>query len=227
MNSVFVSWSGGKDSCFAGYLAKKNGLEIKYLLNMGTEDGRYSRTHRISTDLLKTQAQATGIPLLLQRTADNDYEKKFIEALHILRDGGITGGVFGDIDIQQHRDWVERVCSVAGITPYLPLWGKSQDNILKEFVTAGFETIVIVTRADLLGKEWLNRKIDAGFIADLHRMSVTPCGETGEYHTLVIDGPLFHQRLELMDTSAILHDGYWFLDINKYTLADKQEKPIG
>ena len=98
-------------------------------------------------------------------------------------------------------------------------------SIVADFIKAGFEAVVVVTKADIMGEEWLGRKIDAAFIKDLKKLAktkpITPCGEAGEYHTLVIDGPLFQQRLEITGTQKVLRDGYWFLDIGKAELKDK------
>ena len=118
--------------------------------------------------------------------------------------------------------WVDRVCSEVGIIPHLHLWGESQDKILREFIDLGFEAVVVTTKADLLGEEWLGRKIDLDFLAHSAELgnteNITPCGEAGEYHTLVIDGPLFRKRLEILEASKVLREGYWFFEIVKCEL---------
>ena len=225
MHQVFTSWSGGKDSCLACYQAMNGGLRVRYLLNMITEDGRQSWTHGQSAELLKTQSQAIGIPLIQRRTTMADYEAEFKEALLALKRDGITGGVFGDIDIEEHRQWIERVCEEVEIIHYSPLWGESQDKIIRDFIDFGFEAVVVTTKADLLGEEWLGQKIDLDFIRKLDKLRETkdimPCGEAGEYHTLVIDGPLFNQRIEILETNKVLREGHWFLEISKYALKPK------
>ena len=217
MNQVFMSWSGGKDSCLACYLATTKGLKVSCLANMITEDGQMSMTHGQSSELLQVQSRAIGIPLVQRRTTWNGYEAEFKEMLRAFKREGINGGVFGDIDLDEHREWVERVCREVDVTPHLPLWGQRQENLLRDFVDLGFEAIVVATRADLLGEEWLGRRIDPGFISELLELQetkkITPCGEAGEYHTLVVDGPLFQQRLEILETRKTLKDGYWFLEV--------------
>ncbi len=101
--------------------------------------------------------------------------------------------------------------------------GAEQGELIREFVAAGFEAVVVATRGDKLGEEWLGRKLDDAFIADMEHMGqdVTPCGEAGEYHTLVIDGPIFKQRLEIISTERVLRDGHWFLDIKECRLAPR------
>jgi len=225
MNHVFVSWSGGKDSCLALYRAKADGLKISYLLNMITEDGKRSWTHGQSAQLLQLQAKAIGISLIQKRTATGNYEATFKEALLALKQEGVTGGVFGDIDIEEHieehREWVKRVCHEVDVIPYQPLWGREQEEILKEFIDSGFEAVVVAAKADLLGEEWLGHKVDMDFLCQLNQLSIQPCGESGEYHTIVIDGPLFNQRLEILEANKVLREGHWFLEITKCDLKAK------
>ena len=225
MSKVFASWSGGKESCLACYRAIASGLKVRYLANMVTEDGTRSRTHGLSASILKLQSQAMGIPLVQRQTTWQSYESEFKKMIGEFRQEGIEGGVFGDIDLEEHREWVERVCREAGITPHQPLWGQSQAEILRDFVDSGFIAVVVATRADKLGEEWLGRKIDADFVEQITEMSktqaVTPCGETGEYHTLVVDGPLFQKRMEITEAKKILRDDHWFLEITNAELKAK------
>jgi uncharacterized protein (TIGR00290 family) len=214
MERAFTSWSGGKDCCLACYRAATDGLQIRYLVNMVTEDGQRSRSHGLAAKWLQMQAQAIGIPLIQHRTTSANYEAEFKSVLLALKQEGIIAGVFGDIDFNAHREWIDRVCSETGIMPYLPLWGEEQNKILREFITLGFEAVVVATRADLLGEEWLGRKLDSDFLADLAKLeNITLCGEAGEYHTLVINGPLFQKRIEIIEANKILNNGHWFLDI--------------
>ncbi len=217
MSKVFVSWSGGKESSLACYRARKVGLEVSYLANMVTEDGTRSRTHGLSARILKMQAQAMGVPLVQRPATWQSYEAEFKKMVGELKQEGIEGGVFGDIDLEEHREWVERVCREAGITAHQPLWGESQDEILRDFISSGFRAVIIAIRADRLGKEWLGRSIDMDFYAGIKELgkiqNITPCGEVGEYHTLVVDGPLFQERLEITEARKVFRDEHWFLDI--------------
>ncbi len=229
MSEAFVSWSGGKDCCQACYRAIVSGIKVRYLLNMVTEDGRWSRSHGLSAELLRVQAEAMGIPLVQKQTTHTTYETEFKNALLAFKREGITAGVFGDIDFNEHLQWIDRVCSAAGITPHLPLWGQDQEEILKDFIHLGFESVIVATKADLLGEEWLGRRIHPDFLADLRHLrntkDITPCGEAGEYHTYVIDGPLFSKRIEILETSKELKDGHWFLRIAKYESKPKDDRP--
>ncbi len=225
MNQVFTSWSGGKDSCLACYRATLSGLKVRYLANTVTEDGKRSCSHGLSANIIQVQSQAIGIPLVQRRTTGDSYETEFKSMLRIFKQEGVEGGVFGDIDFNEHREWIERVCQETDIIPYLPLWGESQDKILRDFIDLGFEAIVIATKAELLGEEWLGQRVDLNFIQHLGELretkDITLCGEAGEYHTLVIDGPLFKKRIEIMKTEKVLRSEHWFLEVLDTNLRDK------
>ena len=219
MNQVFSSWSGGKDCCLAAYRASASGLKVRYLANTVTEDGQRSCSHGLSADIIRLQSRAMGIPLVQARTTRDTYEAEFKNMLRRFKQEGIDGGVFGDIDFNEHREWIERVCQETDITPHLPLWEESQDKLLREFVSAGFEAVVVAAKADLFDEEVLGRRVDMDFIEQLEELKetkgITPCGEAGEYHTLVINGPLFQKRIEIRETRNVLREERWFLEILK------------
>ena len=225
MNRVFASWSGGKDCCLAAYRAIRSGLEVCYLANTISKDGKKSCSHGLSADIIKIQSQAIGIPVVQKRTTGESYETVFKNMLREFKQEGIAGGVFGDIDFNEHREWIERVCRAADITPHLPLWLESQAQLMKEFISLGFKAVIVATKADLLGEEWLGREISLDVIKDLGELrktkDITPCGEAGEYHTLVIDGPIFQKRIEILKTQKVVRDDHWFLEIPGLKLADK------
>jgi len=226
MELVFASWSGGKDCCLALYRALASGLKVRYLANTVTEDGKRSRSHGILAEVIHAQAQAIGIPLVQRPTTRESYEAEFIKMLRAFKQEGIEGGIFGDIDFNEHRQWIDRVCQKADITPRLPLWLESQDKLINEFIDSGFEAIVVAAKADLFGEEVLGKKIDSDFIKELKELGktkpVTPCGESGEYHSLVIDGPIFKKRLEILETRKELREGRLFLDILSTDLKAKE-----
>ena len=212
---TFVSWSGGKETSLACYRAMQNkDLKVKYLLNMVSEDGKRSRSHGLDSSLLRAQSDAMGVPIIQRKTTWENYEAVFKEAVSELRKEGIEIGIFGDIDMQEHRDWVERVCKEVKIKPLLPLWKEDREKLLKEFIRTGFKAIVVATKADLLGKEWLGRQIDEEFIKDLKRLgNIDLCGEKGEYHTFVFDGPIFKRPVKFAVNRKIFRDRHWFLEV--------------
>lgn len=217
---TFASWSGGKETSLSCYKVMQNhGVKVAYLLNMISEDGKHSRTHGVSSRLLKIQAEAIGVPIVQRRTTWKTYEEEFKKAVTDFKKENILAGIFGDIDLQEHRDWVERVCKDVGIKPILPLWKEKREKLLKEFIDAGFKAIVVSIQTNFLGKVWLGRQINKEFIEDLKALgNVDLCGEKGEYHTFVYDGPLFKKRIEITKSRRRHKKGRWFLDILEWKI---------
>ncbi len=223
MPNAFVSWSGGKDCCLSAYRARQEGYTLKYLVNMINPESERSCSHGIASKWITKQAQAMDIPLKQQTTDGQNYQAQFIAALKGLRAEGVTHGVFGDIDFDPHREWNQTVCDAAGITLLLPLWGLEHKQIALDFIRQGFKAVIVATRSDLLGQEWVGRLLDSRFLADLaqHNSAISACGEAGEFHTLVIDGPLFKKKLVLRDSGAVKRQDHWFLNIDSVELAEK------
>lgn len=227
MMRVAVSWSGGKESCLACYRAILKRFEIVYLLNMAVKKGKKFTVHGLNPAIIEAQSKALKIPLIQKQVTWDTYEREFKKTVRELKRLGIEGMVFGDIYIQAHRNWVENRCNEIGIKPILPLWGENPGNLVSEFINAGFKAIVVCVRADVLGKEWLGRKVDEFFVEDLRKLGgvVDLCGELGEYHTLVIDGPIFKRKLEILESKVIplVSSGwrYWVLDVRKWRVVEK------
>lgn len=224
---VVVSWSGGKDSCFALYNALSEGFDVSCLMNFITKEGK-AMSHEIDANLISAQARAIGIPLVQKEVTWDTYEEKFKEILTELKQTGIEGAVFGDIDIQEHKDWVTRVCSEVDILALEPLWGLTPEHILTNFIMKGFEAIVVNVRADIFGSEWLGRRVNREFLEKLQKIhneyNIHICGELGEYHTLVIDGPIFKRRIKITVSNKVQKMGYWrywLLDILNYSIEEK------
>ena len=143
-----------------------------------------------------------------------DPKISYQELITVLKKKNIQAGVFGDIDLQEHRDWVERVCKDIEIKPILPLWKEKREKLLEAFIQAGFKAIVVSTNANFLGKEWLGREINREFIEGLKALvNVDLCGEKGEYHTFVYDGPIFKKPVEFIMGKKILKNKHWFLEL--------------
>jgi diphthine-ammonia ligase len=211
--NTLCSWSGGKDSCFALMRSIKSGFEPKVLLNVLNEEGKISRSHGIPSGILEAQSKASGIPLKMISSSWEDYEKKFTTSLiELKKEFDLTYAVFGDIDLQAHRDWEEKVCGNAGLEAILPLWKENRKELVLEMLDAGIET-VIVSCNEKMGKNFIGRKIGKALVEELDLMGIDPCGENGEYHTLVINCPLFDKRINVRIDSSVLHNNYWFGEI--------------
>ncbi len=186
----FCSWSGGKDSCLALNRARRNGFDVKILLTMFDEIEDRSRSHAVPHALIQAQADALGIELVTAKASWQNYEKIFIETLREFQNQNITHGIFGDIDLQAHRDWEEKVCAGAGIEAVLPLWLENRRAMVDEFLAEEFKAVVVCVNESLLDASFCGRIFDASFVDDLPA-AVDACGENGEFHTFVFDGKLF------------------------------------
>ena len=222
---VVASWSGGKESCFACYKAMLNGFEVSHLLNFVSKEER-CMSHGLDSKLILAQSEAIGIPMVQRKVTWETYEKEFKSVIRELKQSGVEGAVFGDIsNIAGHEGWIDRVCSELGIKPIKPLWDSDPEQLLTDFIEEGFKALIVMVKADLFGKEWLGRKIDEAFMRDLRKLEgkadIHPCGELGEYHTFVYDGPLFKRRLKILDFKKKLTEGCWFLNIGSYDIVEK------
>ena len=121
--------------------------------------------------------------------------------------------MFGDIEIDEHRQWVERVCAAVGLEAHLPLWQAPRAELLDEFLSLGFKATVVATRDKEMGKEYLGRTLDAALVREFEHLGIDPCGERGEYHTFVTGGPIFARPLDLREGRKTLRLGTWFLDM--------------
>jgi len=215
------SWSGGKDSCLACYKAIQQGYDIKLLLNFVSRESKRGCFHAVEGRLLKFQADLIGIPLA-QKEVSSDmqkYEEEFKAAVTELRGKEIGAMVFGDIYLLEHESWIERVCADLKIKPLEPLWKSKPESIINEFIKAGFKAVIVSCKADIMGKEFLGRYVDEGLAKELKKIDVCPCGEKGEFHTLVVDGPIFKRPIKILEAEPVIKEGFWkhwFLDIKKY-----------
>jgi len=204
-----ASWSGGKDSCLALYKALKDGYEVKKLINFISRDLNRCCFHGVTPDIIKLQGELTGIPVLQPKVTDDmeNYEREFKEGAKAVK--GIDSMIFGDIYLQEHLDWIVRVCKDMNISPVEPLWGMEAETIAKEFVELGFKTIIISAQAGKIGKEFVGREFDKKMIEEFKKLGVCPCGENGEFHTLVIDGPLFKRPIKIKKAETLFNKGFW------------------
>jgi len=223
---VACCWSGGKDSVYAYWKAVAQGHAVRYLVNFSSTAG-FGRNafHGVRDELICMQSEAMGIRMIQRKTNWESYEQAFREVIKELRHVGIEGLVTGDMDIIEHREWTEKICSEFGLKALMPLWGLNREEILKGFIAEGFESIVVCLKADILNDRWLGHRIDKKFISDLQaygkNCSLDICGENGEYHTFVVDGPAFRKRISVTLGDKVLSEGYWFQDIAQATLTYK------
>jgi diphthine-ammonia ligase len=213
MKNAVVSWSGGKDSCYAAIKATEQGYNPVVLLNMLNEEGSYSRSHRIPKNILETQSKLFQKPMQLISASWAAYETKFIAALKLLKEQyNLEHAIFGDIDLQEHRDWEERVCASVGLQAVLPLWQQNRKTLVLEMLQSGIKTN-IVSCNEVMGERFLGKLLTYEVVEELEALGVDACGENGEFHTLVTDCKLFQKPMPIRIIQKLKHESYWFADI--------------
>ncbi len=210
----FCSWSGGKDSCLALYRSIKDGGNPKILLTLMIENGERSRSHGLPQNVIQAQAESLNINSIVCPTSWDDYEQTFITTINKLKQKNIGHGVFGDIDLQPHLDWVERVCSSVAVKAHEPLWQSGRRDLLEEFLRLGFKATIVAIKQSKLDDSFLGRVLDWQVISDLEAAGVDASGEEGEYHTVVTDGPIFTKAIAIQANGIVAHNGYSFLDVS-------------
>ena len=216
MKSFFCSWSGGKDCCFSLYKAMQQGGKPSFLFTMCTESGGRTRSHGLSTAIVLAQAKALGIPIAFQNSSWNEYRKNFIKGVkNGIKQSGVSGlefGVFGDMDIEANRLWEEEVSKDIGVKSWLPLWGINRKAMIEGFLGAGFVAQIVSVDSKRLNKEYLGMNLSLKLIEEFKQKDIDICGENGEYHSVVVDGPIFSKRLMIEQGDSLLRSDYWFQD---------------
>ena len=172
IKNSLCSWSGGKDSCFALMQAIQQGYIPKVLLNVLNEEGKISRSHGIPYSILLAQATAAGLPVHCISSSWQEYEMHFTNALSLLKEQyNLTHAVFGDIDLQPHRDWEEKVCCNAGLTAVLPLWQHERRALVLQMLEVGIETM-IVSCNETMGEKFIGEIITPSLVNELYQSEI-------------------------------------------------------
>ncbi|MGB3260242.1 diphthine--ammonia ligase [Paenisporosarcina sp.] len=213
-NKPFVaSWSGGKDSAMAYYRAIQSGMMPKKLLTMFQEDEEISKSHALPLKVIQAQADRLNVPLMIRGAGWEDYEMKFIDAMDECRIAGITHGVFGDIDLEGHLEWVQKTCAKSEIIPIHPLWQEPRRSILEELLEVGFEAVIVVNNTRMMPRDYIGRTFTRELMDELEALGIDSCGENGEFHTVVIDGPIFSSRVPVKFGEVRGNEEYVFLSV--------------
>lgn len=210
-----VSWSGGKDCCLA-FMRAAETHDIVALVTMFGEDGSRSRSHGLTPAVIEAQAARLGLPIYMERCSWATYTDQYLHLLTQLRQHDVTHVIFGDIMGDSHREWNERACAHQGLTAVMPLWGESTLLLAKDFIARGGDARFVTVRPPMLDESWLGGTLDADALVRLQAVGADPCGELGEYHTVVADCPAFSSPLTLVPGHHVLSNGCFAID---FTLA--------
>jgi diphthine-ammonia ligase len=207
-----ISWSGGKDSC-AALQRTRDHFDVVSMVTMFDDGAARSRSHGLRPEVIAAQAERLGLTQFIGRCTWDTYSDVYQRVLHDVAATGVTHVIFGDILFDEHRRWAERMCEGAGLTAVEPLWGESTDSLFDEWTASPADAMIVSARAEHLDASWLGRRLTAGMALEFDRLGVDRCGERGEYHTVVIDTPLFSRPLPLRHGTVVQHGGCWALDV--------------
>lgn len=202
---ALMCWSGGKDSSMALHRARQDYDVVGLLTTLNAEFKRISM-HGIREELLDAQAQSIGLPLIkvwVSAGSNEEYEKQMRQGLEQAKANGVTHVIFGDIFLQDLREYREKQQAKADLKAVFPLWQANTTQLVQEFIDSGFQTITCCINDGYLDESWAGRDINQQFIADLPT-HVDPCGENGEYHTFCYAGPIFNTPV-LFDKAEIIY----------------------
>lgn len=208
-----VSFSGGKDSSLALYHAMQTGTVIG-LIVMLEEQGQRSRSHAMPLDIIRAQADAVALPVYMTSSSWADYETKFIALLDQAKQHGAEVLVTGDLDMPEHGCWHDRVTQQVGLKLGMPLWLRPHREVVEEFINLGFKSVIVTVNLKLgMQVEDLGKILTLDYIQELEDRGIDPCGEGGEFHTTVIDGPIFNKAIPVRHGDIVYHEEYAFLPL--------------
>ena len=220
MEKVLFAWSGGKDSAMALYDAQKSRkYDVAALLTTVTQDYDRISMHGVRRTLLEEQAALLGLPLetvlISKRSSNEEYEAKMKEALVRYKKKGITSVVFGDIFLEDLKKYREDNLAKVDLKGVFPIWKRDTRELAVNFIDLGFKAIITCVDSKFLDKSFAGRVFDKQFLSDLPG-NVDPCGENGEFHSFVYDGPIFSIGIAFEKGRVVLRDNrFYYCDLIK------------
>jgi uncharacterized protein (TIGR00290 family) len=214
---VLFCWSGGKDSAMALHaLQSAQSHRVTALLTTVTEEFDRVSMHGVRRALLERQAESIGLPLhavlIPPQCVNATYEARMNEALNEYLGRGVRRVAFGDIFLEDLRVYRERNLAQIGMRALFPIWKRDSRELARDFLRLGFQAITVCVDPRVLDSSFAGRVLDESFFADLPP-SVDPCGENGEFHTFVFDGPVFNTPIRFATGEKVLRDGFCFCDL--------------
>lgn len=190
-----IASSGGKDSTLALYRAQQSGFAVTHLFHLYNSDTSRVRFHGYKPGLVEEQAKLMGLKSIIMPTTSQEFDSDFKVALETVKQEGLRGIIFGNIFLEEVREFYETRVKSVGLEYYDLLWKQSTKSVLESFIQGGFKAVVTSIWLKKLDRRYLGREINGDFLTDLEKEAVDVCGENGEYHSLVYDGPCFKKPL--------------------------------
>ncbi len=214
---AFVSWSSGKDCAFSLWEARQAGnLEITGLLTTTNEAAGRVAMHGTRTELMRRQAEASGLPVLeigLPWPCSNeDYAARMLAACDAMKAQGVSHVIYGDLYLEDIRAYRDEKMAQAGLTPVYPLWKRNTQQLARDMIASGLRAVVVCIDPKKLDARFAGRWFDEDFLNDLPD-GIDPCGENGEFHTCVVDGPMFTGPIAVKVGATVERDGFVYADV--------------
>ena len=203
-----ISYSGGKESALSLYKAIHLGYTPVLLITTFSTDKGYSYSHGISEAMMNQISDSLDIPSLQVKTTDEAYAQDFEKALMHAKELGAEACVFGDIDIEEHRAWCSERCKNVGLDSLFPLWGEDRKSVVHELIDSGFLANITVVNTKYLSDAFLGQQLTKEVAESIAAEGADICGENGEYHTFVSDGPLFKWPIAFSFGEKVEKNGY-------------------
>lgn len=201
-----ISWSGGKDSC-AAYHRTLGMFDFAAAITMFNDEGTRSRSHGLRPEVLTAQVQRLGLASITQTCTWDTYNAAFDRALDAAAAMGVTHVVFGDILYDEHREWAERLCAARGLTAVEPLWKESTTDLYRRFLASDTRARIVTVRSTKLDESFLGRDLAEDLLEEFLTRDVDPCGENGEYHTVVTSCEGFSHPLRVRAIGRATNSG--------------------
>ena len=217
MIPTLMSWSGGKDSCLALYeIQKAQDYRVAALLTTVTRDYDRISMHGVRRILLERQAASLGLPLhevfITKDATNQEYETKMEEAFSMYREQGIDRIVFGDLFLEEIRAYRDQFLARHDMHGIYPVWLRDTTEFIREFIKLGFKAVITCVNGQVLDSSFAGMMIDENFLSALPP-HVDPCGENGEFHTFVFDGPVFKEAVKCSVGEKVARESFWFCDL--------------
>jgi uncharacterized protein (TIGR00290 family) len=228
MKRILVSWSGGKDSAMAlSEIQRARDFDVAALVTTVTKDYDRISMHGVRRSLLRRQADSLGLTLeevfITKDASNSEYETAMERTLSAHRNAGITSVAYGDIFLEDLKAYREEKLRLLNMDALFPIWKRDTRKLVREFIASGFKAITTCVDTKVLGEEFVGREIDATFLAELPA-GVDPCGENGEFHSFVYDGPIFRNPISFALGEKVLRETrFYYCDLVEQRWEDQRD----
>jgi len=214
LSGYALLFSGGKESTYALVKAHAANLKVNHLICTIYDFPRPS-PHTLNMDVVEKISEAVGVPLIKNDARGKDSREALINTIKNLH---VEGIIAGDVFVEEHRKWLESICGELGLQCVEPLWGMNTKNLLREEVNYGLRPLIVGVQTKFIDASWLGIKLDPQSTGELislaEKSHMDPCGEHGEYHTLVVEGKPLRKAVKVSRKNVLFADGYGLLRLS-------------